>query len=173
MTIPASIQSDLGAIRILVLDFDGVMTDNSVITRQDGQESVVCSRSDGLGIGMVRDAGVEVVVISMEENPVVKARCDKLKIECTHGHKHKLPVLAALLERKGIHPRHAMYVGNDVNDIPCLGHVGLGVAVADAHEAVFRHARVVTKKPGGRGAVREVVDWLLDARGVDPYGART
>ncbi len=172
MAIPDSIKADLGAIRLLVLDFDGVMTDNGVITRQDGQESVVCSRSDGLGIVMVREAGVEVVVISMEENPVVKARCDKLKIECTHGHKHKLPVLVALLERKGVDPRHVVYVGNDVNDVPCMRHVGIGVAVADAHEDVFRHARVATKKPGGRGAVREVADWLLEARGADPYGAR-
>ncbi len=172
MAIPDSIRNDIGSIRLLVLDFDGVMTDNGVITRQDGQESVVCSRSDGLGIGMVRDAGVEVVVISTEENPVVRARCDKLKIECTHGHKQKLPVLVQLLERKGIHASQAIYVGNDANDVPCLKHVGIGVAVADAHEDVFRHARVVTKKPGGRGAVREVVDWLLEARGADPYGAK-
>lgn len=172
MPIPSSIRARVRACRLLVLDFDGVMTDNTVLVRQDGVESVVCNRSDGLGIGMLRDAGMEIVVISTEENPVVKARCDKLKIPCTHGHKQKGPVLEALLRERGVAPGQVAYVGNDANDVPCFRMVGLAIAVADAHPSVKGHVHATTKLPGGRGAVREVVDWFLEARGADPYGVR-
>lgn len=173
MPIPAAIRDRVGSIKLLVLDFDGVMTDNSVLVREDGNESVTCNRSDGLGIGMLRDAGVQIVVLSAEENPVVMARCRKLKIECAHGHKVKLPVLEKLLADKGVKASEAAYVGNDVNDAQCLRHVGLAVVVADAHEAVKPLAHAITTKAGGKGAVREVVDWILEARGADPYGIRT
>lgn len=170
MPIPAHIRARVESLRLLVLDFDGVMTDNTVLVREDGNESVLCNRSDGLGIGMLREAGFPVVVLSAEVNPVVQARCAKLKIECMHGHKVKLPVLQKLLFDKGIEARHAAYVGNDVNDAACIRHVGLGIAVADAHESIKPLAHVITTKPGGFGAVREVVDWILEAKGLDPYG---
>lgn len=172
MPIPAAIRSRVAAVKLLVLDFDGVMTDNAVLVREDGTESVTCNRSDGLGIGMLRDAGMAIVVLSAEENPVVMARCRKLKLECTHGHKVKLPILEKLLADKGVLATEAAYVGNDVNDAACLRHVGLAIVVADAHEAVKPFAHAITTKAGGKGAVREVVDWLLEARGVDTYGVK-
>jgi 3-deoxy-D-manno-octulosonate 8-phosphate phosphatase (KDO 8-P phosphatase) len=170
MPIPPAIRDRLAAIKLVVFDFDGVMTDNSVLVREDGQESVTCNRSDGLGIGMLRDSGMPIVVLSAEENPVVVQRCKKLKIECTHGHKVKLPVLQKLLADKGVTPHEAAYVGNDVNDATCLRHVGLAIVVADAHDAVKPLAHAITTKPGGKGAVREIVDWFLEAKGLDPYG---
>lgn len=169
MPIPAAIADRLPSIKLIVFDFDGVMTDNSVLVREDGQESVTCNRSDGLGIGMLKDAGLQVFVLSAEENPVVLARCRKLKIECAHGHKVKLPVLEKLLHDKGVRSAEAAYVGNDVNDVGCLKHVGVAIVVADAHEAVRPFAHAITTKVGGKGAVREVADWFLEARGSDPY----
>lgn len=170
MPIPASIRARVKRCQILILDFDGVMTDNTVLVSQDGRESVLCNRTDGLGIGMLRDSGFPIYVLSMEENPVVKARCDKLKIPCTQGEKSKGPALTKILAERGIDAANAAYVGNDANDVACFRMVGLAIAVADAHECVRPFVHVRTKKPGGKGAVREVVDWLLEARGVDPYG---
>lgn len=172
MPIPAAIKDRLASISLIVFDFDGVMTDNSVLVREDGQESVTCNRSDGLGIGMLKEAGVQVFVLSAEENPVVLARCKKLKIECAHGHKIKLPVLEKLLHDKGVKPAQAAYMGNDVNDVACLRHVGVAIAVADAHDSVKPFAHAITTKAGGKGAVREVADWFLEARGSDPYGVK-
>jgi YrbI family 3-deoxy-D-manno-octulosonate 8-phosphate phosphatase len=172
MPIPPQIKDKLNRIKLLVLDFDGVMTDNAVLVSEDGKESVTCNRSDGLGIGMLKDAGMAIVVLSAEENPVVAARCKKLKIECTHGHKIKLPVLEKLLEARGVHASEAAYVGNDVNDAACLRHVGLAIVVSDAHDAVKPLAHAITTKHGGKGAVREIVDWFLEAKGADPYAVR-
>lgn len=172
MPLPTDVRQRISSIRLFVFDFDGVMTDNSVLVREDGNESVLCNRSDGLGIGMLKDAGAQVVVLSAEENPVVQARCRKLKIECASGHKVKLPVLQQLLKDKGLTAAETAYLGNDVNDAQCLKHVGLAVVVADAHDAVKPLAHAITTKPGGKGAVREVVDWYLEAKGLDPYGVK-
>lgn len=172
MPIPVAIKGRLQSIKLVVFDFDGVMTDNSVLVREDGQEAVLCNRSDGLGIGMLKDAGVQVFVLSAEENPVVLARCRKLKVECAHGHKIKLPVLERLLHDKGVKAAEVAYVGNDVNDAACLRHVGLAIVVADAHESVKPFAHAITTKVGGRGAVREIADWFLEVRGADPYAVK-
>jgi YrbI family 3-deoxy-D-manno-octulosonate 8-phosphate phosphatase len=160
----AQATSLLRDVRIVVFDFDGVFTTNQVLLMQDGSEGVLCNRSDGLGIGMLREAGMPILVLSAEENPVVSARCKKLKIECVQSVKDKAPALLAILKERNIDPRHAMYVGNDVNDVPCMKLVGVPVAVADAWPGVSDHCRLTTARPGGYGAVREVCDWLLSTR---------
>ncbi len=144
--------------KLFVLDFDGVLTDNRVLVGQDGQESVLCHRGDGLGIEKLRGAGVAVVVLSKERNPVVAARCKKLGIECLQGEDDKLPTLQALARRKGLEAAQVAYVGNDVNDLECLSWVGTPIAVADSEPEVLRVADWVTTKIGGHGAVREVCD---------------
>ncbi len=141
----------------LVLDFDGVFTDNRVIVLQDGTEAVVCHRGDGLGLSQLRDNGMPVLVLSSEENPLVRARCEKLKIECLTGVQHKEEVLLQWLEKRGIDTADVVYVGNDVNDLDCLRVVGCGVAVSDAPTEVRNAANLILSTPGGRGAVREVV----------------
>lgn len=153
---------DLSGIRILILDFDGVMTDNRVLVMEDGKEGVVCNRSDGLGVGMLRDRGFPIVVISTETNPVVSARCKKLKIPCTQGHEDKLAALKEVLEERGFAMSEAAYVGNDMNDLPCMRAVGLPIAVADAYPEILAVAKLVTKRAGGFGAVREVTDMVMD-----------
>jgi YrbI family 3-deoxy-D-manno-octulosonate 8-phosphate phosphatase len=151
-------------IKILVLDFDGVLTDGFVYVDQDGRESVRCSRRDSLGIGMLKEKGVPTVVISKEKNGVVAARCAKLGIECHSGIDDKLTVLKALLQEKGIDAAQACYVGDDANDAECLRFAGLGVAVADALPPAKAVADHITDAKGGDHAVREVCDHIYASR---------
>ncbi len=150
-----------------MLDFDGVMTDDRVITDQNGIESVICHRGDGLGIERLEAAGVEVVVLSKETNPVVAARCAKLGIECHQGYDDKLPELQLLAAHRGLAAEQVAYVGNDVNDLECVRWAGVGVAVADARHELLVAADWVTTRRGGDGAVREVCDLILAAKGVE------
>lgn len=154
--------ADLSAIRLLVLDFDGVMTDDRVVVREDGLESAICHRGDGFGIELLQKRGeVEVAVLSKETNPVVAARCRKLGILCHQGYDRKLPRLEALAEERGLEPREVAYVGNDLNDLEPMRWCGVAIAVADARPEVLRAADHVTRRDGGHGAVREVCDLLL------------
>ena len=154
---------DLAAIRLLVLDFDGVLTDDRVVVRQDGFESVTCHRGDGLGLEHLRKAGrVEVVVLSKEKNPVVAARCRKLGVACHQGYDDKLSQIRALAAERGLAAAQVAYLGNDVNDLPPMGWCGIPIAVADAHPDVLKAASFATCRRGGRGAVREICDLLLD-----------
>jgi YrbI family 3-deoxy-D-manno-octulosonate 8-phosphate phosphatase len=154
----------LAGVRLVVFDFDGVMTDNRVLTLQDGTEGVLCDRSDGLGVGMLHKAGVPMLVMSKEPNPVVAARCRKLNLECRQGIDDKVAELTGVLRERGLEWSAVAYVGNDVNDEACMRLVGVAIAVADAYPAALAAAGLVTTRPGGRGAVREVCEWLLSAR---------
>lgn len=163
-TTPDLTPEELAGIELLVLDFDGVMTDNRVTVHQNGSEAVTCHRGDGFGIGLLLAAGVRVQVLSKERNPVVATRCDKLRIPHVHGLDDKLGRLRELARELSLNPRQIAYVGNDVNDVEVMGWVGLPVAVADAEPPARAAARWVTRHPGGRGAVREVCDALCAVR---------
>jgi N-acylneuraminate cytidylyltransferase len=149
-------------IEALVMDFDGVLTDNLVHVDQHGGETVTCSRSDGMGLEALRLRGLPMLVLSKEQNPVVQARCRKLQIACQQGIEAKLSALRAFCAEQGVRLERTVYVGNDVNDLECLAAVGCGVAVADAHPEAKRHARLILNAAGGRGAVRELCDLILD-----------
>lgn len=146
----------------LILDFDGVFTDNRVIVFQDGGEAVVAHRGDGWGLSRLKKTGLPILILSTETNPVVQARADKLGLECLHGYERKAPALERWLAEREIDPRRAVYVGNDLNDLECMQQVGCAVAVADAHPDVLRRADLVLSRPGGDGAVREICDLILD-----------
>jgi N-acylneuraminate cytidylyltransferase len=150
-------------VRLLALDFDGVMSDNRVIVLEDGREAVLCSRGDGMGMDLLRAAGLPVVVISKEGNPVVTARCNKLKLRCVQGVGEKLPVLEGIAGELGIGMDAVAFMGNDVNDLTCIRASGVGIAPVDSHPAVLREVDIVTSLPGGMGAVREVADLLVAA----------
>lgn len=153
--------SAFAGVRLLVLDFDGVMTDNRVLVFDDGHEAVMCHRGDGWGIGQLRSAGLEVLVLSTEANPVVEARCRKLQIPFVQNCSHKLARLQQLAAERSLASHEIAYVGNDVNDLSCLQWVGVPIAVADAEPEVKTAARFVTTRNGGFGAVREIADaWL-------------
>lgn len=151
-------------IKALVLDFDGVFTDNKVIVSDDGTEAVTCSRADSWGIKMLQSAGLPILVLSFENNPVVKARCKKLGLECLQGQKDKASTLLHWLEKTQFNARDVAYVGNDLNDLACMEIVGTPIAVNDAHPAVKKSARLVLDSNGGNGAIRELSELILDSR---------
>jgi D-sedoheptulose 7-phosphate isomerase len=151
-------------VSLVVFDFDGVMTDNRVRVHQSGDEAVWCHRGDGWGIARLKEAGFEIVVLSTETNPVVAARCRKLKIEAIHGCDDKRSALQQFARGRNLSAEQIAYVGNDVNDLACMQWVGWPIAVADAVPEVRAIAKWVTRLPGGRGAVREVADRLLVVR---------
>lgn len=160
----------LASVTLVVFDFDGVMTDNRVLVAEDGRESVSCSRADGLGVQMLARGGVGCLILSTETNPVVSARAAKLGVECVQGlGDAKGEALRRILRERGLDPARVAYVGNDVNDVECLGLVGVPICVADAWPAARRAARYVTARRGGDGAVREVCDLVLAVRGAAPW----
>ncbi|MBE8474269.1 N-acylneuraminate cytidylyltransferase [Streptomyces justiciae] len=145
----------------VVLDFDGTQTDDRVLIDADGKEFVSVHRGDGLGIAALRKSGLKMLILSTEQNPVVAARARKLKIPVLHGIDRKDLALKQWCEEQGIAPERVLYVGNDVNDLPCFALVGWPVAVASAHDVVRGAARAVTTLPGGDGAIREIASWIL------------
>jgi N-acylneuraminate cytidylyltransferase len=148
-------------VRLVVLDFDGVLTDDRVWVDGDGTESVAADRSDGMGLARLKAAGIEAIVISSEVNPVVAARCRKLGLAWEQGVTDKAAALQAALSTRGVAPAEAIYLGNDVNDLPCFPLVACAVAVADAAPEVLQAADLILSRPGGRGAVRELCELLI------------
>ena len=150
-------------VELIVSDFDGVFTDNRVWTDQDGKELVAASRSDGLRMRDLREHGITVVVLSSEENPVVKARAKKMGIEAVQetDTRKKGEALKKLLADRKVDPAHVIYVGNDENDLPCFEVAGWAVAVPDSYPKVLRAADHVLQTPGGHGALRELFDLVL------------
>ena len=148
-------------LKAVIFDFDGVFTDNKVIVDEDGRESVICDRSDGLGISKLQKTGLPLLVLSREKNPVVLKRCKKLGIPCVQGVDDKKTVLSAWLKEREIDGKNVIFVGNDINDAECLAAVGCGVVVADAHEDVKRISKIILKRGGGKGAVRELCDMII------------
>ena len=147
--------------KLLVFDFDGVLTNNRVLVFDDGSEAVTCSRADGLGFEMLRTAGVHCVVLSREANPVVTRRCEKLRIGCVQGVGDKELALRELCRRLGIGLESVWYVGNDLNDLEVMKLVGCAICPADAHSAVKAVSHQQLAVRGGDGVVREIAERLL------------
>ena len=154
----------LANIKMIFFDFDGVFTDNRVLVSEDGKESVFCYRSDGVGLSRLKELGVACMVISSEVNPIISRRCEKLKIDYVQACDNKLQVLSRILTEKNLTPEQVAFVGNDVNDLECIMHVSVPIAVADAYPQVKDVARLITTRKGGEGAVREICDWIIEAR---------
>ncbi len=154
----------LSNIELVIFDFDGVFTDNTVSVSQDGVESVRCWRSDGLGISKLRRIGVLTYIVSTEVNPVVMARAEKLKIPCKQGVEDKAATVLDTCRELEVNPKCVSFVGNDINDIPAFKVIGLPIAVADAYSDVEPYIMFRTSKPGGLGAVREVCDLVCNAK---------
>ena len=152
-------------IDLILCDFDGVLTDNRVWTDQEGREMVAAFRSDSFHIGELREKGTEVMILSSEVNPAVAARAKKMGVEAVHGIglKEKGRVMRQILEQKNIQAENVVYVGNDLNDLPCFEIAGWSVAVADAYPEVIRAADHVLSRPGGYGALRELCDLILES----------
>lgn len=148
----------LKTIKLIVFDFDGVFTDNTVIVDQNGVESVRCSRSDGLGLAKLRRLQIKHCILSTESNPVVLQRAKKLQIQCTNNCKDKKKELIQMMQELKISFDQVAFMGNDINDEACLDCVGLPIVVKDAHPDVMKRGRYMTQTKGGYGAVREICD---------------
>lgn len=146
---------------LIVYDFDGVMTDNKVLVFEDGREAVFCNRSDGLAIQKIKKMGIPQVILSTEKNKVVEARAKKLNIEVIQGVNDKKSALTAYCKKKKYDMKKVVYIGNDINDLEVMKSVGYPLAPLDADEKIKGVARVVIKKKGAEGVVREFFRVLL------------
>jgi YrbI family 3-deoxy-D-manno-octulosonate 8-phosphate phosphatase len=154
----------LERVRLAVFDFDGVFTDNRVWVNERGEEQLVFSRSDGLGLRRLDEVGVRYLIVSAEPNPIVGARARKLRADCVQGVEDKLTLVRERTERLGVSLEDTAYVGNDVNDAECLRAVGLPVVPADAWPEVAPLASWVLSRPGGSGCVREFCDGVWEVQ---------
>lgn len=154
------------ALRLVVFDVDGVLTDGQVILGDDGFELKAFSTRDGLGIRLLQNSGVDVAIITGRTSTVVSRRAEELRIRhVMQNRPDKGPALAELIEQIGVDPGHAAYVGDDMVDLPAMRSVSVGVAVADADAFTREHADHVTRAPGGRGAARELCELIMAVQG--------
>jgi len=150
--------------KLVVFDFDGVFTDNRVLVDQDGKESVFCDRGDGMAIEWLRNAGIRGLILSKERNPVVEARAKKVGLPVAQAVDGKAAYLRKWCASEGIDLVDVVYLGNDLNDLGCFAIVGCAVAVSDAASKVLEAADLVLSRPGGRGAIRELIEGIPACR---------
>ena len=161
----ADLRRRLRRVRALVLDVDGVLTDGGMYYGAAGQELKRFDVKDGMGLHLVRKAGIAIAFITAEENDIVRQRAKKLGVtDVQTGVEDKLRAFETFLASRGIPPDEAAYMGDDLNDLAPLGRAGLALAPADAVASVRKAAHWVVPRPGGHGAVRDVCDALLAAR---------
>jgi YrbI family 3-deoxy-D-manno-octulosonate 8-phosphate phosphatase len=154
----------LRQVKLVVFDFDGVFTNNRVVVSEDGSESVVCNRSDGIGLRRLEEIKVQIFILSSETNNAVVQRARKIQIQCFAGVKDKLALLKTEIKRRKLSLENVAFMGNDINDVDCLKAVGFPVVVADAWPEVMPYAKLVLKRKGGEGAVREFCDLIWASR---------
>ncbi|HEC04578.1 MAG TPA: 3-deoxy-manno-octulosonate-8-phosphatase KdsC [Thiothrix sp.] len=155
-------------IKLVILDVDGVLTDGSLFFDNTGQEYKAFNSKDGHGIRMLQDAGIEIAIITGRTSELLLHRAKNLQISPSliyQGYRDKRPALEDLLKKTELSPKNIAYVGDDVIDLPIMSKVGMAIAVNDAHHFVIKHSDWVTQASGGRGAVREVSEMILDAQG--------
>lgn len=162
----SALADKIGKVKVLILDVDGVLTDGRIVISDDGQETKFFNVRDGHGLKMIRRAGVEVMFLTGRKSRVVEHRARELGVERVYqGALDKLAVLQEILNSTGLSPGDVAYMGDDIVDLPVLRRAGFSVTVSDAHEDVLKAVDLVTKNPGGRGAVREVCEIILKVQG--------
>ena len=160
------IHSKAAAVRLIVFDVDGVLTDGGLFIGDDGQEYKAFHSKDGHGMVMLQQSGVEIAIITGRTSEVVRIRMASLGIERVYqGKREKLPAYEEIKQITGFDDEQIAYVGDDVVDLPVMTRAGFAVAVQDAHPLAKQHAHWVTPSGGGRGAAREVCELIMDAQG--------
>ena len=158
--------TDFAKIKLLLLDVDGVMTDGRIIYDNDGGETKAFDVKDGHGLKLVQRAGIKVGIITGRQSQVVARRAAELGIDLVYqGVKDKKVPFKEILEKLALAPEEVAYVGDDIVDLPVMLKVGFAATVADAVDDVKPYAHMVAKRCGGRGAVREICDFLLKESG--------
>ncbi|GED22160.1 KdsC family phosphatase [Halomonas halmophila] len=156
----------MARIRLLALDVDGVLSDGRLYFQSDGSETKAFHTLDGQGIKMLQSVGVRVALITGRDSPMVAERAMALGVAHLHqGITHKLPVLRRLSHELGLELEEVAYCGDDLPDLASIHHAGIGISVPNAPPYIGAHADWITERPGGHGAVREICDALLKARG--------
>ena len=147
-------------IKLIVLDFDGVLTDDKVTLNELNQESVTMHRGDGLAISYLKNKGYKVIVLSSEKSNLAKMRCKKLQIDCYNNIKSKIDFLKNYISGNKYKKSEILYVGNDLNDLECMKFVGIPIAVANSHDKVLKNSKLILNTKGGEGAIRELSTFL-------------
>jgi len=157
---------DLNRIKLLLLDVDGVMTDGRIIYLDGGGEAKAFDVKDGHGLKLIQRAGIKVGIITGRQSDIVARRAAELGVDLVfQGAKDKMQPFMEILEKLGLGPSEVAYVGDDLVDLPVMRQVGFSATVADASDDIKPYVDLVTSRPGGRGAVREVCDFLLKGSG--------
>jgi len=158
--------ANLADIKLLALDVDGVLTDGTIVVNSDGSESKFFNVQDGHGIRLWLRAGLKIAFFSGRVSPPTEIRAKQFGVEYVFQDcLEKVPVLEKFLRQQGLSPQEVAYIGDDLPDLPVIRYVGFGVAVANAVDEVRQNADFVTTRPGGSGAVREVVEYILKDTG--------
>ena len=155
-------------IKLVIFDVDGVLTDGSLFFDNQGQEFKAFNSKDGHGIRLLLENDVEVALITGRESNLVKCRAENLKLNpdlIYQGYRDKIPAFDDLLEKNDFTREQIAYVGDDVIDLPIMSQVGFSIAVGDANWFVKDNADWVTQEVGGKGAAREVCEFILNAQG--------
>lgn len=158
--------------KLIIYDFDGVMTDNTVNVMDSGHEFVVCNRDDGWAVEQIRGLGILQWVLSSEQSEVVRHRCEKLGLISHYGCKNKLAYLVQMCKEHNIDFTDVWYVGNGLNDLAVMIIVGFPIATANAHPAIKGIAEYETVKKGGEGVILEVYEHLLKPKEPSTVNAR-
>lgn len=152
---------------LVIFDVDGVMTDGSLFFGDDGQEYKAFNSFDGHGMRMLLESGLQAAIITGRKSEVVKHRMQDLGVTLLYqGYRDKRPAFRSLLEEVDLTADHVAYVGDDVVDLPIMSQVGFAIAVQNAHPYVKQHSHWITDREGGKGAVRDVCELMLEARGL-------
>jgi 3-deoxy-D-manno-octulosonate 8-phosphate phosphatase (KDO 8-P phosphatase) len=153
------------AIKLLIVDIDGVLTDGGLHFDNEGNEYKTFNSLDGHGLRMLLDNGIEVAVITGRNSNIVNHRMGDLGVKHIYqGFRDKRPAFEQLLKDTGFEPAQVAYVGDDLPDLAVMTRVGFAIAVKNAHEFVRQHCDWVTSAQGGKGAIREVTDYILRAQ---------
>jgi YrbI family 3-deoxy-D-manno-octulosonate 8-phosphate phosphatase len=154
----------MNSIKLIIYDFDGVMTDNRVYVDQNGNEIVQVNRADGLGVAEIRKLGFQQVIVSTEKNPVVSVRARKLDLPCLQGVQNKSLAITEYCKKIDISMSKVAYVGNDINDYEVMKLVGTTFCPADANQKIKQISHHVLVSKGGEGVVREILDFILEQK---------
>jgi len=161
-----TLEQRLKAIKLVIFDVDGVLTDGKLYYDNHGNEFKAFHARDGHGMKVLQQAGIPIAIITARQSALVSKRMQDLGIEHVfQGNRDKLSVFQSLLPLLMVQPENIAYVGDDLLDLPVMRRCGLAIAVADAHEQVQAHAHHITQRSGGQGAAREVCDLILNAQG--------
>lgn len=147
-------------IELIIYDFDGVLTDNRIVLREDGLESVIVNRADGLAIGIIKKLGIKQIIFSTETNRVVETRARKLDIPVIKGIGNKKGILISYCKDIKVQFKNVAYIGNDINDLEAMKIIGYPICPIDACKEIKDISKIILDVSGGAGVVRDLLKYI-------------